>query len=445
MTTTRVQTSEAPTTTTTAMGPTSTTTNTTQAPTTPLRLVGGGTPYEGRLEVYYNGNWGTICDDHWDERDTAVACQSLGFSSNDTDTWCCARFGQGTGLILLDDVYCLGTESDLGQCAHGGWGRHNCGHHEDVSIRCAPKAPLRLVGGENPYEGRLEVYYNGTWGTICDDGWDEKDTAVACQSLGFSSQDAEWMCCANFSEGTGPILLDDVGCLGTEYDIEHCAHGGWGMHNCVHREDVSIRCSPTASLRLVGGENPYEGRLEVYYNGTWGTICDDGWGEKNTAVACQSLGFSSQDAEWMCCANFSEGTGPILLDDVGCLGTEYDIEHCAHGGWGMHNCVHREDVSIRCSPTDGCVDKPCENNGTCVNSVNAYECICEAGFNGTNCTNNIDNCKSDPCQHNGTCHDLVNDYRCYCVTGFNGTNCENSFNFFSKEKRLNFLRCRNEN
>ena len=58
----------------------------------------------------------------------------------------------------------------------------------------------------------------------------------------------------------------------------------------------------------------------------------------------------------MCCANFGEGTGPILLDDVGCLGTEYDIEHCAHSGWGMHNCVHREDVSIRCSPTGIAVD-----------------------------------------------------------------------------------------
>ena len=61
--------------------------------------------------------------------------------------------------------------------------------------------------------------------------------------------------------------------------------------------------------------------------------------------------FYRQDAVWMCCANFGEGTGPILLDDVGCLGTEYDIEHCAHRGWGMHNCMHREDVSIRCSPT----------------------------------------------------------------------------------------------
>ena len=45
-------------------------------------------------------------------------------------------FGEGTGEILLDDVNCLGNETSLADCQHGGWGEHNCAHHEDVSIKC---------------------------------------------------------------------------------------------------------------------------------------------------------------------------------------------------------------------------------------------------------------------------------------------------------------------
>jgi len=43
----------------------------------------------------------------------------------------------------------------------------------------------RLVGGSSRHEGRLEVYYNGTWGTVCDDGFDNTTATVACQSMGF--------------------------------------------------------------------------------------------------------------------------------------------------------------------------------------------------------------------------------------------------------------------
>jgi len=46
------------------------------------------------------------------------------------------RFGPGTGYIMLDDVHCIGNESSIADCTHGGWGTHNCGHYEDVAVSC---------------------------------------------------------------------------------------------------------------------------------------------------------------------------------------------------------------------------------------------------------------------------------------------------------------------
>ncbi|XP_048727704.2 mucin-4-like isoform X2 [Ostrea edulis] len=210
-----------------------------------VRLVDGKVPFEGRVEIYNNGMWGTVCDDFWDHNDAAVVCGMLGYSRNSARGLCCEVFGKGGPQIWLDNVDCQGTEQDIFHCQHIGWGNHNCDNHEDAAVICSPKdIPVRLVGGQNPLEGRVELYYNGGWGTVCDDYWDDHDTAVVCNSLGFSANGATAMCCAHFGQGNGSILLDDVDCLGTETDIEHCKHRGWGLHNCQHQEDVSVRCSP---------------------------------------------------------------------------------------------------------------------------------------------------------------------------------------------------------
>lgn len=56
---------------------------------------------------------------------------------------------------------------------------------------------IRIIGGSNSNEGRVEVCSNNEWGTVCDDGWSNIDAAVACRQLGFSAtgnQDSERVC-----------------------------------------------------------------------------------------------------------------------------------------------------------------------------------------------------------------------------------------------------------
>ena len=101
-----------------------------------VRLVGGSSYYEGRVEVNYNGEWGTVCDDGWDNTDAGVVCRQLGFGSSGR-SYSGAYFGQGSGTIWLDNVQCVGSESTVANCSHLGLGiTRSCSHSEDAGVRC---------------------------------------------------------------------------------------------------------------------------------------------------------------------------------------------------------------------------------------------------------------------------------------------------------------------
>ncbi|XP_058392531.1 CD5 antigen-like [Diceros bicornis minor] len=313
-----------------------------------VRLVGGRHRCEGWVQVEQKGGWGAVCDDGWDMKDVAVVCRELG---------CGEAKGTTSGIlykpsteeeqkIFIQDVNCNGMEHKLSQCDLQD--ALDCSYSKAARASC--EKSVRLAGGPGRCKGRVEVKYQGQWGTVCKTGWSLSDAKVVCRELDCGRAILTHSCCKKTLQGQGPIWLSNVSCSGKEEELQDCPSGLWGNNNCNHDEDMCVECEDPFDLRLVGGDNSCSGRLEVLHKGKWGTVCDDGWGEMEAQVVCKQLGcgeslFPSVKAR----RSFGPGVGRIWLDDVRCSGEERSLEQCRHRFWGYHNCNHKEDVAVICS------------------------------------------------------------------------------------------------
>ncbi|XDA75048.1 hypothetical protein R6Z07F_005275 [Ovis aries] len=268
-----------------------------------LRLVDGEGLCAGRVEILDQGSWGTICDNDWDLDDARVVCRQLGCGEalNATGS---AHFGAGSGPIWLDDLNCTGKESHVWRCPSRGWGRHDCRHKEDAGVICSEFLALRMVSEDQQCAGWLEVFYNGTWGSVYRNPMEDITVSVICRQLG----------------------CGDSGTLNSSVGL---------------RED-------SRQLRLVDGGGPCAGRVEILDQGSWGTICENSWDLDDARVVCRQLG-CGEALSAVESAPFEAGSGPIWLDHVYCGRMESHVWQCPSRGWWRHNCGHDEDAGVICS------------------------------------------------------------------------------------------------
>uniref|UniRef100_A0A663FHK9 SRCR domain-containing protein n=1 Tax=Aquila chrysaetos chrysaetos TaxID=223781 RepID=A0A663FHK9_AQUCH len=330
-----------------------------------VRLVNGSGRCAGRVEIYYQGIWGTVCDDGWDLSDAAVVCHQLGCGGA-VEAAGSARFGEGSGQIWLDGVNCSGAEAALWDCPARPWGQHDCGHKEDAGVICSEFMALRLENSDG-CSGRLQVFYNGTWGSICSNSMTLDTVSLACKELG-CGDGGSLETQLPYGRVSGPTWLDNVQCGEKTSSFWQCPSAPWNPQSCEDpREETHITCNgnsealPAVSMpwevlpcpdrekiRAVGGEDRCSGRVEVWHRGSWGTVCDDSWDMRDAEVVCKQLGCGPAVSA-LHEAAFGMGMGPIWLEQVECRGTELSLQDCwAQPGDGGA-CRHKEDAAVNCS------------------------------------------------------------------------------------------------
>ncbi|XFF78165.1 hypothetical protein AB1E18_004384 [Capra hircus] len=311
-----------------------------------LRLVDGGGHCAGRVEILDQDSWGTICDDSWDLDDARVVCRQLGCGEalNATRS---AHFGAGSGPIWLDDLNCTGKESRVWRCPSRGWGRHDCRHKQDAGVICSEFLALRMVSEDQQCAGWLEVFYNGTWGSVCRNPMEYITVSLICRQLGCGDSGSLNPSVA-LREGSRPQWVDGIQCRKTDTSLWQCPSDPWNYTSCSPKEEAYISCEDSRQLRLVDGGGLCAGRVEILDQGSWGTICDDSWDLEDARVVCRQLG-CGQALNATRSAHFGAGSGPIWLDDLNCTGNESHVWRCPSWGWGRHDCRHKEDAGVICS------------------------------------------------------------------------------------------------
>ena len=267
-----------------------------------------------RVEVFNSGEWGTVCDDGWEDSDASVVCSEMGCSGGDG----IQNFGGGSGKIWMDNVACSGSEGSLTECGQNGWGIHNCAHSEDagacctgISLQtgsCLHGAHIQTPAPTSPSPDQSTILGYATWAQTCDtDTMDQQDALMhqSCRGLyGESARAAseEWW----FEHGKSLEMVDSSPpewivftqpLVCSNYNAYSLCLGGYGR-NC-HNADLDIldscedfsshQCgtsSGRAALCIEPGEVSAFCQNSLFYNGAWYATLD-ATSKDSTETGCQ--------------------------------------------------------------------------------------------------------------------------------------------------------------
>uniref|UniRef100_A0A8K9V3N8 SRCR domain-containing protein n=1 Tax=Oncorhynchus mykiss TaxID=8022 RepID=A0A8K9V3N8_ONCMY len=298
-----------------------------------VRLVNGTTSCSGTVEVFYRGEWLSLCSSWWRMiGEVKVVCRELD---------CGNPVAESRGPLIEDGrrgvrlfSICSGDESSIRQCdnieahgvCYGGYYRH---------VICSES--VRLVDGAGLCSGRVEVKSNQSWASVCEADFDRKDAEVVCRDVGCGSPAA--LQGGLYGEGEGQTWDKEFQCKGNESLLLDCDTSDRENNTCLPGNAVGLTCSEPDDVRLVGGGSRCAGGVESYYQREWRTVGADDRNQENVAaVVCRQLGCGSTVSALP--GNTTRGFKVI------CYGPESSLREC----WRSYDLLPGFTVICSASP-----------------------------------------------------------------------------------------------
>ncbi|XP_077867926.1 scavenger receptor cysteine-rich domain-containing protein DMBT1-like [Saccoglossus kowalevskii] len=306
-----------------------------------VRLVDGHTPFEGRVEVFYNYTWSAICSDGWDFMVAEVACRTLGFPGAMHIN---SAFGNDHSVLLVN-ITCNGNESTIMNCSYSVMDGSQCSTSH-AGVYCNSTLGS-CTGTLNKTKGWLfSPNFPGNYLNNRNCRWTVQvpsDFVIEVTLRMLRLNDGDQVSFYNISglpQNHTVILSNDNSTLNNrvmEYVIGTTVNNTLLLTFTSNNYDNSlgfVLYYEGENVRLVDGHTPFEGRVEVFYNDTWSAICSDGWDFMVAEVACRTLGFPGA----MQINSAFDNDHSVLLVNITCNGNETTIMNCSYSVMNGSRC-----------------------------------------------------------------------------------------------------------
>ncbi|XP_072102353.1 scavenger receptor cysteine-rich type 1 protein M130-like [Mobula birostris] len=301
-----------------------------------LRLTNGTTRCSGRVEIWHNGTWGTVCKKGWGPKEEEVVCRHLGcgFGGGRVQHSFTALSTSSTQVWHVD---CSGTESSLWHCDL----KQDCGFRRDAELACddQPTRPSILIVGSR------HTFLEGEEITI----WCSAQPFYRESIFYFNNRyepSSEISLAASAYEFSVSFLIANVTAKQSgDYLCRYQTHRD-GVWVDSASSSVTITVQDDAKLTLVNGPDNCSGRVEIHHRGERGRFGNDGWDLKDADVLCRQVGCGFVES----LPRFRPGTGVIWYTWADCQDNEKSLWDCNLQRYLPTRYRNKEqDASAKCS------------------------------------------------------------------------------------------------